>query len=168
EMALRAYLAESINVAAIMGIGDGIAQLLVEKKPLSEWDVGRTARFSALGFVVVGPVLRTWFMFMESRVSKKHSPMRRGITKMLMDQCLFAPPFTLAMSYMVPKINGEEEQQIRDRIRDTYFTILSRNYMLWPMAQFVNFSFVPLQYQVMYVQCIALIWNSYLSMMLNK
>lgn len=40
--------------------------------------------------------------------------------------------------------------------------------MLWPMAQFINFTFVPLQYQVIYVQCIALLWNSYLSMMLNK
>ncbi|KAH8329938.1 hypothetical protein KR067_009062, partial [Drosophila pandora] len=168
EMALRAYVAESINVAAIMGVGDGIAQFLIERRSLSDWDVGRTARFSALGFVVVGPVLRTWFTFMESRVSKKHTPMRRGLTKMVMDQALFAPVFTLAMSYMVPKINGEEEEKIRSRIRETYFTILSRNYMLWPMAQFINFSFVPLQYQVIYVQCIALLWNSYLSMMLNK
>lgn len=110
-MALRAYVAESINVAAIMGVGDGIAQFLIEKRSLSDWDVGRTARFSALGFVVVGPVLRTWYMFMEGRVSQKYTPMRRGLTKMVIDQVLFAPVFTLAMTYTVPKINGEEEEK---------------------------------------------------------
>ncbi|KAH8420010.1 hypothetical protein KR009_004795, partial [Drosophila setifemur] len=168
EMALRAYLSEGLQVAAIMGVGDSIAQLLIEKKELNDWDVGRTARFTALGLVVVGPVLRTWYMALERRVPKDYTTRRRGITKMLLDQGVFAPPFTLVMSYLVPKINGEPEEQIRKRIHEDYFHLLSRSYMLWPAAQFINFTYVPLSYQVLYVQCIAVIWNCYLSVMLNK
>ncbi|KAH8304292.1 hypothetical protein KR059_005652, partial [Drosophila kikkawai] len=167
-MALRAYLREGLNVAAIMGLGDTGAQLFIENKDLDDWDAGRTLRFSALGFVFVAPVVRRWYLFLEKKVPKELPAMQRGVRKMLTDQVLFAPPFTLAMSCLVPLVNGESMEQVKSRIRDSYFTILGRNYMLWPMAQVINFSFVPLSYQVLYVQVIALIWNSYVSMMLNK
>ncbi|XP_016986578.1 mpv17-like protein [Drosophila rhopaloa] len=165
---IKAFVKEGINVAAIMGMGDTIAQLFIEKKSLDDWDAARTLRFSALGLVFVGPVLRQWYLFLEKRVPKTHTPMRRGVTKMLLDQGLFAPPFTLVMSFLVPMVNGEPVDKIRKRISESYLTIMARNYMLWPAAQIINFSFVPLGYQVVFAQCVALIWNCYLSMMLNK
>ncbi|XP_017048061.1 mpv17-like protein [Drosophila ficusphila] len=165
--ALKAFLKEGFNVAAIMGLGDTVAQLFIEKKSLDDWDAGRTLRFSALGLVFVGPVLRRWYHFLESRVPKNQTPMRRGLTKMLVDQLLFSPPFTLTMSFLVPMVNGEHIDRIRKRIFDSYPTIMARNYMLWPAAQVINFTFVPLRYQVVYAQCIALIWNCYLSLVLN-
>lgn len=167
-MALKGYIREGINVAAIMGLGDTVAQLFIENKRLNDWDVGRTLRFSALGLVFVGPVVRRWYLFLDSKVPKELPPMKRGIRKMLIDQCLFAPPFTFVMSCMVPLANFESIDQVKARIRESFFTILARNYMLWPLAQFVNFSYVPIAYQVMYVQVIALFWNSYVSMVLNK
>ncbi|XP_017085769.1 mpv17-like protein [Drosophila eugracilis] len=166
--ALKAYLKEIVNVAAVMGLGDMVAQFGIEKKPLNEWDTGRTLRFGALGLVFVGPVLRQWYIFLESRVPKTLNPMRRCVTKMLADQCIIAPPFTLAMSFLVPLVNGEPADQIRKRIFEYYPSLLARNYMLWPAAQLINFRFVPLSHQVLYVQCVALIWNSYLSLVLNK
>ncbi|KAH8235507.1 hypothetical protein KR032_001718, partial [Drosophila birchii] len=167
-MALRAYLREGLNVAAIMGLGDTVAQLFIENRRLNDWDAGRTLRFTALGFVFVAPVVRRWYLFLDSRVPKELPAMQRGIRKMLTDQVLFAPAFTLAMSCLVPLINGESTEQVKSRIQGSYFTILGRNYMLWPLAQVINFSYVPLSYQVLYVQVIALFWNSYVSMMLNK
>jgi len=165
---LKVFLKEGFKVAAVMGLGDTIAQLAIEKKPLDDWDAARTLRFGALGMVFVGPVLRRWYLFLESRVPKTYTPMRRGAIKMLADQALFVPPFALAMSFLVPLVNGEPVVRIRQRILDSYPTILVRNYMLWPAAQMINFSFVPLGYQVIYVQCIALIWNCYLSLVLNS
>ncbi|KAH8289178.1 hypothetical protein KR054_001348, partial [Drosophila jambulina] len=167
-MALRAYLREGLNVAAIMGLGDTVAQLFIENRRLNDWDAGRSLRFSALGMVFVSPVIRRWYLFLESKVPKELPAMQRGIRKMLTDQLLFAPPFTLTMICLVPLINGESPEQIRSRIQQSYFTILGRNYMLWPLAQVINFSYIPLAYQVLYVQVIAVIWNSYLSMVLNK
>ncbi|XP_022216672.1 mpv17-like protein [Drosophila obscura] len=167
-MALRAYLREGLNVAAIMGAGDTMAQLFVEKKTLQQWDTGRTARFSALGLVLVGPILRKWYLTLETMVSKDQPSLRRGIKKMAIDQTVFAPTFTLAMSFVVPFVNGEDTDKIKKRIRESYFSIMIKNYMLWPAAQFVNFTFVPLPYQVIYAQFIALIWNCYISLILNK
>ncbi|KAH8286635.1 hypothetical protein KR018_002913, partial [Drosophila ironensis] len=168
EMALRSFIADGMNAATIMALGDCIAQFAFEKRSLGEWDVGRTARFTCLGFVFVGPSLKTWYTFLERRVPTKMPPFRRGVVKMLIDQSTFAPVFTLAMSYIVPRMNGEPNDKILRRIREHYLEIYSRGLMLWPAAQLVNFTIVPLSYQVIYVQFIALIWNSYLSLMLNR
>lgn len=167
-MALSAYVREGINVALIMGAGDLIAQLALEDKPISDWNYQRSLRFSALGFCVVAPVMRKWYGTLDGMVSKKQPPLHRGLKKMFLDQAVFAPPFTLLISYLVPFINGQKHEKIVDNLKKTYFDILKANYMLWPMAQVINFSLVPLQYQVLYSQFIALIWNSYLSWTLNK
>lgn len=167
-MVLTGYVREGINVALIMGAGDIIAQLAMEKKTVSDWNHNRTLRFSAIGFCFVAPVMRKWYGKLDSLVAKNQPALRRGLKKMVLDQTCFAPPFTLCISYLVPFVNGEKHEHVVERLKQNYFGILRANYMLWPVAQVVNFTFVPVQYQVLYSQFIALIWNCYLSWMLNK
>ncbi|XP_064538833.1 mpv17-like protein [Drosophila montana] len=167
-MALSGYIREGLNVALIMGAGDMIAQMAVEKRDFKDWNAGRTARFSALGLVLVGPSLRKWYGALDTMVVKEQSTVQRGIKKMLIDQGCFAPPFTLLLSYLVPYINGEKHETIVKRIKENYFTIMKGSFMVWPLAQTINFTLVPVQYQVIYVQVIALFWNCFLSMMLNE
>ncbi|XP_017963328.1 mpv17-like protein [Drosophila navojoa] len=162
------YLREGVNVALLMGAGDMIAQFFIEKKEFSAWNISRTARFSAVGLIVVGPALRKWYSTLDRLVSKEQTPIKRGFKKMLLDQCLFAPPFTLLLSYLVPFVNGEKHEDIVQHVRQNYFTIMKNSFLLWPLAQTINFIVVPSQYQVIYVQIVALIWNCYLSDALNS
>lgn len=43
-----------------------------------------------------------------------------------------------------------------EKIKSTYVTALTRNWMLWPAVQTLNFKFVPLQYQVLAVNVVAI------------
>ncbi|KAH8272265.1 hypothetical protein KR044_000022, partial [Drosophila immigrans] len=167
-MSLALLAREGLNAAVIMGAGDAIAQLAIEKKSIKDYNVGRTARFSAIGFFICGPVLRRWYIKLDRLVTKDQPRIKRSCKKVLLDQALFAPPFTLFLSYLVPFVNGERHSNIVQRIREEYFTIMQRSYMLWPLAQVVNFSLIPIGYQVLYVQIVAMVWNSYLSVMLNQ
>ncbi|XP_075923338.1 mitochondrial inner membrane protein Mpv17 isoform X3 [Petromyzon marinus] len=49
-----------------------------------------------------------------------------------------------------------------------YRDTLMANYYIWPAVQIANFYFIPLQHRLAVVQCVALIWNVYLSWKSNK
>jgi len=49
------------------------------------------------------------------------------------------------------------------KLESTYGTAITKNWMLWPWVQIVNFWAVPLQYRVLVVNVVSLGWNCYLS-----
>jgi len=50
-----------------------------------------------------------------------------------------------------------------DKLNSTYWPALSRNWMVWPVVQFINFKYVPLELRVLVVNIVSLGWNCYLS-----
>ena len=39
---------------------------------------------------------------------------------------------------------------------------------MWPLANGINFAFVPLQYRLLFTNVVAIIWNVFMSMVVNK
>jgi protein Mpv17 len=50
-------------------------------------------------------------------------------------------------------MEGSDPQK---KIESTYWNALSKNWMLWPFVQAVNFKFVPLQHRVLLVNFVSL------------
>lgn len=165
---IRALISEGLRVGVIMAAGDALCQTFVEKRELHNVDVNRMLKFGAVGVVYVGPILKVWYGTLDKIVPKESPPLKRALKKMALDQTVFAPSFIASLIGIFGLINGESISTIQNRFKNDYFTIMSRNYMLWPAAQVINFSVVPLNYQVLYAQFISLIWNIYLSMKLNN
>uniref|UniRef100_A0A4X2LZB1 Mitochondrial inner membrane protein Mpv17 n=1 Tax=Vombatus ursinus TaxID=29139 RepID=A0A4X2LZB1_VOMUR len=44
-----------------------------------------------------------------------------------------------------------------------YSDALITNYYIWPPVQLANFYLIPLIYRLAFVQCISVVWNTYLS-----
>ncbi len=42
------------------------------------------------------------------------------------------------------------------------------NWTVWPLAQYINFAYIPTEQRVLYVTVLGLVWNSYLSHMGNR
>lgn len=51
----------------------------------------------------------------------------------------------------------------KDKLESTYWTALTKNWMVWPFVQAINFTIVPLHHRVLVVNVISLGWNCYLS-----
>ncbi|XP_061396679.1 mpv17-like protein [Musca vetustissima] len=164
---LRPYLAEGLRAAGIMGTGDILAQTVVEKKSLKDVDLIRTAKYGSLGMLFVGPVLKFWFGLLDRQIRGRQG-VQRALKKMAVDQVIMAPSLNLAIASMVGLINNEKPQEIAERIKTQYPDIMKTNYMIWPAVQILNFGLVPLRYQVVFVQTIAVFWNCFVSQMLNE
>ncbi|XP_049674568.1 protein Mpv17 isoform X2 [Accipiter gentilis] len=61
-------------------------------------------------------------------------------------------------------------QQVRllGRLPQDYMDALLTNYCIWPPVQIANFYFVPLHHRLAVVQCVAIVWNCYLSWKANR
>jgi protein Mpv17 len=84
------------------------------------------------------------------------------------DQLVFAPIFLFNFMGLMGILNGQSLQDIKTDLKSNYADVMIRNYQLWPAAQMINFSLVPLQHRVLFAQCVAVVWNTYLSYKTNR
>lgn len=158
-------LIQAVQSGVLMGTGDLIAQSIVEKKPFENINWLRTAQFASVGLFVGGPGLRTWYGILNKYVGSQGPA--ATLKKVALDQFIFAPVF---ISVLLVTINGMQGQSMDENINNLkrdYPDVLVNNYKLWPWVQLANFYIVPLNYQVLLVQTVAIFWNTYISWKTN-
>lgn len=121
----------------------------------------RTMRFSLLGFGLVAPVVHHWYGLLMTKLPGRGT--KAALQRLFCDQILFAPLFipTFMTSLMV--LEGKNMSNIPTTLKSDVPDVVVSNWALWVPAMFVNFRFIPVQWQVLYSNCIGLIWNIYLS-----
>ena len=125
-----------------------------------------TARMGVVG-LVIGPVLRSWYLTLERIVPG--AVKTAGFKKMLLYQSLFAPLMIGFFFSVWETLAGKQPHEINEMLQECYVqTLMITNYKIWPLAQTVNFTFVPIQHRVGFVQIVAIFWNAYLTWMANK
>lgn len=129
-----------------------------------------------------GLALRKWYGILQSQFSspnktvntlkkvsgklKHHAEWASPDIPLLVDQILFAPSFIAILVGSIGVLQGEKN--IVKKLKREFPDILVANYKLWPAVQLLNFYFVPLNYQVVLVQIVAVAWNSYVSFKTNS
>ncbi|EHA48664.1 Protein required for ethanol metabolism [Pyricularia oryzae] len=159
RLAARPLLTQSITTAVLFATGDITAQQLVEKRGLEKHDFVRTGRMFAYGGIIFGPAATTWFGILQRHVVLKNAN-ATILARVAVDQGLFAPTFVGVFLSSMAILEGSSPQE---KLKSTYSTALTSNYMLWPFVQLVNFKFVPLHHRVLFVNVISIGWNCYLS-----
>ncbi|CAL8073337.1 unnamed protein product [Orchesella dallaii] len=156
----------SLQAGGLMSVGDGISQTMVEKK--DKFDVGRNIRFGLLGLCIIGPTLRTWYGILDRRINIQASKLRTAVVKMAVDQGIFAPIFIGNFLGINSLTQGNSLSQMKNDVSKNFKDVVISNYKLWPAVQLISFSVVPLQYRVLFVQSVAVFWNTYLSWKTNS
>lgn len=141
-----------------------MAQQVIEKKRLNH-DVYRTIKLFGMGMLFIGPTLRTWYFILEKMVTG--GGRAAAFKKVLFDQTLFAPVFIGAFFTISEVLGGKTLPDVKKRLQTSYIPALKMNYVIWPAVQTVTFNFVPLSYRVIFVNFIALFWNTYLAWAAN-
>ena len=116
--------------------------------------------------LIIGPVFRTWYLTLDRLVPG--AAKTAGFKKMLLDQALFAPCMICFFFGVTETLAGKKPSEIKEMLQERYLETMVTNYKIWPLAQTINFTFVPIQHQVGFVQIVAIFWNAYMSWMTNK
>ncbi|XP_041361077.1 protein Mpv17-like [Gigantopelta aegis] len=147
------------TTGVLASTGDVASQMIIEKRGRN-YDPVRSARFLVFGCVCLGPILRGWYFVLD----KAFRGSRLAPIKMVLaDQLLFAPNILWIFLTGMAALRGESVEQIKTMLKRDYKSVLLNNYKLWPAAQIINFYFMPLHHRVLFVNFVALGWNTYLA-----
>lgn len=84
-------------------------------------------------------------------------------TKLLLDQGVMAPVFTSFYFVCMGLMEGCTPSQIRRKLEVGLAPTLVANYAIFPVAQGINFAFVPERLRVLVLNAGGLLYNVYLS-----
>ncbi|KAG6580864.1 protein sym-1-like [Cucurbita moschata] len=151
-------LVKSVTSGILNALGDLICQLVFEEAPTA--DLRRTFRFSLLGLALVGPALHFWYLYLSQLVTLPGAS--GAFLSLLLDQFIFTPVFLGVFLAGLVTLEGRPSC-IVPKLQQEWFSSVVANWKLWIPFQFLNFRFVPQQFQVLAANVIALAWNVILS-----
>jgi len=153
------YTSQGVVSSVLHVTGDAIAQKFIEKK--KKFDFRRSLNFSLIGFGC-GIVTRKWYGILEM---KFQNPNRYVNTfgKVAADQLLFNPVYLLVTTGLLGYLKSGTWNGIVDLLKRDYTTILFNDFRVGTAIQFVNFYWIPLNYQVLVNSTVDVIWETYFS-----
>ncbi|KAJ1801180.1 hypothetical protein LPJ59_000504 [Coemansia sp. RSA 2399] len=153
-------------------------ELSTAKEDMTRYDPVQTLRFFVYGLMFT-PIAYRWHAFLNTRfplrsqlteVAALSKPAQSAssrigmvLKRVAVDQAIFAPFACGAFVVGMGVLEGQGPKDLLERIRLQYPKVLLAGYVLWPAAQLVNFSLVPLSYRVPFGSVVSLFWNTYLS-----
>ncbi|XP_043846397.1 protein Mpv17-like [Dromiciops gliroides] len=165
-VATHPWKVKMVTAASLVGIGDIISQQLIERRGFKKHQVHRTLTMAFIGCGFVGPVVGGWYRVLD-RLIPGNTKMD-VLKKVAVDQVVFAPCFLVCLLPLIGTFDGLSVQDNWARFQRNFPAALIFNYYIWPPVQLVNFYLIPLAYRLFFVQCVAIIWNTYLSWKIHQ
>ncbi|XP_065849238.1 uncharacterized protein [Euphorbia lathyris] len=168
-----------ISSGILWGIGDVGAQYITHstavnrlKKPQdveTEFKVNwkRAAITGLFGFGFVGPVGHFWYEGLDKliRLRLKMPPksIRFVATKVAADGIIFGPIDLFVFFTYMGFSTGKSVDQVKEDVKRDFLPALILEGGVWPIVQIANFRYVPVRYQLLYVNMFCLLDSAFLS-----
>ncbi|CAN1215138.1 PXMP2/4 family protein 2 [Linum perenne] len=127
----------------------------------------RVAITSAFGFGFVGPVGHIWYENLDKLIKFRLKLVPKSVrfvaAKVAADSIIFGPlDLLLFFSYMGFS-TGKNAAQVKEDVKRDFLPSLMLEGGIWPIVQVANFRYVPVQYQLLYVNLFCLLDSAFLS-----
>ena len=158
---LRQIGKAALTSGSLYTLGDVVNQKLLIRKERLDW--GQTVRFAIVGATLHGPYFLGGFKVLD-RVFGTGRSLSTVLIKSISGQMLVFPPFVLLMlGYNSILENRGSPAHVTSKIRDSFLPIFLNGFYCWPLANVITFRFVPDNLRIVWINCVGLVWNSYLS-----
>ncbi|OMO58169.1 Mpv17/PMP22 [Corchorus olitorius] len=177
-LSLHPVKTQVISSGFLWGIGDIAAQYITHstakrhlqcKDAEEEFKVNwkRVAITSTFGFGFVGPVGHFWYegldRLIKVRLQLRPKSAKFVATKVAMDGLIFGP-FDLFVFFTYMGFSmGKSVAQVKEDLKRDFLPALILEGGIWPIVQVANFRYVPVRYQLLYVNIFCLLDSAFLS-----
>uniref|UniRef100_A0A7S2NZL3 Peroxisomal membrane protein MPV17 n=1 Tax=Leptocylindrus danicus TaxID=163516 RepID=A0A7S2NZL3_9STRA len=165
---------KSITAGVVTAIGDVIAQSIEARVAgvRTSFDILRLLSFTVAGTVYVGPFVHYIYevLWMIGRKLERMGVTKtwRTITQVIIDQTigvwLFFPTYFYVFEIAEGMVAGRSPMFSRAtaKVKNELIGVIISNYRLWPLVNYINFSYVPESLRVLFGNIVSIFWNAYL------
>lgn len=130
-------------------------------------DWKRVAITSMFGFGFVGPVGHFWYegldRFIRLKLQYQPKSARFVAAKVAMDGIIFGPLDLLVFFSYMGFSSGKSVSQVKEGLKRDFIPALVLEGGAWPILQVANFRYIPVRYQLLYVNLFCLLDSAFLS-----
>ncbi|XP_078679662.1 peroxisomal membrane protein 2-like [Branchiostoma floridae x Branchiostoma belcheri] len=154
---------KAITSGLVSALGNILSQKIISHragKPAPiEWLA--VLRYSAVGAFVTAPLAHYFHRWLERTIppDKEYAAVKR----LLADRLLFAPPLIFLFFLVMNTLEGQNLTVFKMKMKEAYWTTLKMNWKVWTVFMFININYVPVQYRVLFVSMVALLWQTILA-----
>ncbi|XP_017982824.1 PREDICTED: PXMP2/4 family protein 4 isoform X1 [Theobroma cacao] len=127
----------------------------------------RVATTSLFGFGFVGPVGHYWYegldRYIRLRLCLQPNSFRFVATKVAIDGFIFGPLDLLVFFTYMGFSAGKSFPQVKENVKRDFVPALMLEGGVWPIVQVANFRYIPVRYQLLYVNFFCLLDSCFLS-----
>ncbi|XP_053135152.1 peroxisomal membrane protein 2 [Hemicordylus capensis] len=164
---LRLYpvLTKAVSSALLSALGSLLSQITEKSprkgEPSKRLDLRGPLRFAIYGFFFTGPLSHYFYLYLE-RLIPSDVPFAI-VKKLLVDRLLVAPAFVALFFLIMSLLEGKNTSAFIKRMKSSYWAALKMNWKVWTPVQFINLNYIPMQFQVLFGNLVALFWFAYLA-----
>merc|ERR1719384_1973091 len=140
----------------------------------SKLDSTRILHVAITGSLWSGPITHYWYIVLEkmyeniAKSAKIQSPAVGLIVKLTLDSIIFSS-VTIAGYFTIRSfLEGTGLKGASEKLKTKFFLTLFGAWKFWPLANAVNFWFVPFQFRVLYMNILSLFWTGWLTYVNSK
>ncbi|MBA0657721.1 hypothetical protein Gotri_009233 [Gossypium trilobum] len=177
-LSLHPVKTQVVSSGFLWGIGDVGAQYIThfttntrlqykdsEQEFIIDWK--RVAITSMFGFGFVGPAGHYWYegldRFIKLRLQLRPKSVKFVAAKVAMDGLIFGP-FDLFVFFSYMGLStGKSVPEVKADVKRDFIPALILEGGIWPIVQIANFRYVPVRYQLLYVNIFCLLDSAFLS-----
>eukprot|EP00093_Oithona_nana_P012021 12021.XXX_625050_625827_1 [CDS] Oithona nana genome sequencing. len=156
----------TLTCSALLTGGDYIQQRIEQLRGKSNThDYSRSGRMAAVG-LSQGPPHHYWYVWLDKLLPKKD--LRSVVFKILLDQFIAAPFFAITFFYGMGILEDKRMSECWNEFLQKFPLVYAFDWGIWPPTQYINFVYIPAAFRVLYVNCVTVIWDIFLSWVKHK
>ena len=155
---------KAVTSATVYTIGDFISQR-TEGKEIGDLDRGRIIRSLLAGLIGHGPLSHVWYNWSEGIFNDVFhwTQWWSFIPEVCIDQLLWGPFWNNTYIVLLGLMKLEKPAVIWNDIKRTTIPLVVSGLKLWPLAHCVTYGLMPVQYRLVWVDLVEIIWVTILA-----